>query len=128
MLRETLVKLPTSGLVTDELMVRRLFEVAYGYVDHDKPDPANPFKTVTRHQVYSTTNTLKQQIKRLIDNDIPEKANMSIDEILKLPTDKYEMIVESIIDKRIREDEALTAAQQEIEDGITEAEKKINQQ
>ena len=79
----------TATVVTEQYL---------GFVDYQKQD-GNPFKASMSHPTYSPHNELDKQIKRLIKMGIPRISGMGIDDLLALPPDVYESLIEACGDK-----------------------------
>ncbi len=79
----------TATIVTEQYL---------GFVDYQKQD-GNPFKASMSHPTYAPSNELDKQIKRLIKLGVPRISGMGIDDLLALPPDMYESIIESCSDR-----------------------------
>lgn len=103
-----------GGLPTDELQMRKLFEESFGFVSYHQ-DKTNPFKTGTHHQVFDADRCLSAQIERLLVADVPTKANMNLDAILKLPLDLYTMLLNKVSEIAEKEAKLAEEAQEELD-------------
>lgn len=93
-----------SGKLSDHLLMRIIAEQEMGYVDYQDSDPKNPLKSATHHQTMERDRILKQQIRKLIRLGVPERTQTSINDLLLLPPDVYEIVVREV--EEYNEDEA----------------------
>jgi hypothetical protein len=84
-----------TGLPSDMLINYRAFEQVYGYVDYTESDPYNPIKSATHHQTRRKDRCLEERINFLLDLGVPDRSNMGLDDLLDLPPDILEMVIEN---------------------------------
>ncbi|CAH0448051.1 hypothetical protein SM033_00227 [Vibrio phage vB_VpaM_sm033] len=89
-----------------------------GYVDYNDPDYYNPIKSVTHHPSMESERILKHQIKKLIRLGVPEKAQMGIRDILDLPIDLYDMVMEAVIENNQEEAERAEELQNQMDEAV----------
>lgn len=80
------------------MLRRELFETYYSIHNHNQTNALDPTPHVSYMVKLDPQLVYQEEIKRLIRADVPEKLNMGLDAILRLPTHTYNLYVTGALD------------------------------
>jgi hypothetical protein len=85
-----------SGVLDRMLSIERI-ETILDVYDHDNTDPNNPYPLATHNEFSSNIkhSTGANQIRMLLKYKVPQKTNMSLLELMNLPTETFKIVVNS---------------------------------
>ena len=100
-------------------MLREAYETTYGLYNHDNPDVERPLALLGIHAAENASlgSTLYERIELFAELDVKKHFGMSLNELLEMPTD----IVNKILEVSAARQKVEGNAAQDLSDKLTKA-------